>query len=65
MATNGAPEQWDQDETALKMAALNVGAPSFVPNANAAAFVPSWLNSEPAAAPGLDVLQLHGLRRRF
>lgn len=51
MATNGAPEQWDQEETALKMAALNVGAPSFVPNANAAAFVPSWLSSEPASAP--------------
>lgn len=52
MATNGAPEQWDQEEeTTMKMGQLNVGAPSFVPNVNAAAFVPSWLPADPAPVP--------------
>jgi len=54
MATNGAPETWDQEEDAAvthKMGQLNVGAPAFVPNVNAAAFVPSWQTTEPVAAP--------------
>lgn len=59
MATNGAPEAWDQDdEVNQKMAALNVEAPSFVPNINAPTFTPSWLPPSelkaagpPAAAP--------------
>jgi len=49
MATNGAPESWDQeDEVSTKMGQLNVAAPAFVPNVNAPAFTPSWL---PAADP--------------
>ena len=52
MATNGAPDSWDDDvETANisnKLSDLNVQAPSFVPNVNASVFVPSWL--PPAAA---------------
>jgi len=44
MATNGAPEHWDQeDEAAHKLGQLNIGAPEFVPNVNAVEFVPSWL----------------------
>lgn len=44
MATNGAPEHWDQeDEAANKLGQLNIGAPEFVPNVNAVEFVPSWL----------------------
>ena len=46
MATNGAPDSWDDDvETSTittKFSDLNVEAPSFVPNVNAAVFVPSW-----------------------
>jgi len=60
MATNGAPESWDQeDEVSTKMGQLNVGAPAFVPNVNAPTFTPSWLPAEstpaqpeaPAASP--------------
>jgi len=52
MATNGAPETWDQEEeTTVKMGQLNVGAPAFVPNVNAAAFVPSWLPADPTPVP--------------
>lgn len=36
------------NELSGKLGALNVNAPTFVPNINAAAFVPTWL--EPAAA---------------
>jgi len=54
MATNGAPEQWDQEEeTTHKMGQLNVGAPAFVPNVNAAAFVPSWQSADPVTAPAV------------
>jgi len=57
MATNGAPDSWDQEpeerEMMTKMGTLNVGAPAFVPNVNAAAFVPSWqaAPAEPVGAP--------------
>ena len=55
MATNGAPDSWDDDVANTltnKLADLNVEAPSFVPNVNANVFVPSWLPpSEAAAAP--------------
>jgi len=52
MATNGAPDSWDQDDQmTAKMNQLNVGAATFVPNANAAAFVPSWLPAPAAASP--------------
>lgn len=58
MATNGAPDSWDQDDQmTAKMNQLNVGAATFVPNANAAAFVPSWLPAPAAASPG-EVLQI-------
>jgi peptide chain release factor subunit 3 len=51
MATNGAPESWDQeDEVSNKMGQLNVGAPAFVPNVNAPTFTPSWLPAESAPA---------------
>ena len=44
MATNGAPENWEDEEMDVsnKLTALNVNAASFVPNVNAAVFVPSW-----------------------
>ena len=44
MATNGAPDNWDDEDMDVsnKLNALNVNAPSFVPNVNAPAFVPSW-----------------------
>jgi len=52
MATNGAPDSWDDGEDMNdKMAALNVDAPSFVPNVNAAVFVPSFLPAAAAFAP--------------
>ena len=51
MATNGAPESWDQeDDVSTKMGQLNVAAPAFVPNVNAPAFTPSWLPADPAPA---------------
>ena len=54
MATNGAPDRWDDDmdtsNVTKKFSDLNVEAPSFVPNVNAAVFVPSW-GAQPAAAP--------------
>jgi len=51
MSTNGAPDSWDGDETVTnKMAGLNVGAPAFVPNPNAACFVPSFAVPPPAVA---------------
>ena len=40
MASNGAPESWDDMDVSDKMNNLNVNAPSFVPNVNAAVFVP-------------------------
>jgi len=52
MATNGAPESWDQeDEVSTKMGQLNVAAPAFVPNVNAPAFTPSWLPAAESAPP--------------
>lgn len=54
MSTNGAPESWeDADDQSLanKLNQLNVDAPSFVPNVNAAVFVPSFCVPPPAAAP--------------
>jgi len=51
MATNGAPDSWEQEDVSAKMAALNVAAPAFVPNVNACAFVPSWLPADPAPSP--------------
>ena len=44
MATNGAPDNWEDEEMDVsnKLTALNVNAASFVPNVNAAVFVPSW-----------------------
>jgi peptide chain release factor subunit 3 len=61
MATNGAPDSWDDDmetnNVSNKLKDLNVEAPSFVPNVNASVFVPSWLpatpvdEATPAAAP--------------
>jgi len=57
MATNGAPEQWDQeDDLTPKMGQLNVSAPAFVPNVNAAAFVPSWLPADTASDPPPETL---------
>ena len=66
MATNGAPESWDQEDevsfppfsrithltiqVSTKMGQLNVAAPAFVPNVNAPAFTPSWLPADPAPA---------------
>ena len=52
MATNGAPDSWEDnsDEISTKMTALNVDAPSFVPNVNAAVFVPSFLAAAPPPA---------------
>jgi hypothetical protein len=54
MATNGAPDSWDdegdqqQQQLASQLKSLNVNAPAFVPNVNAAVFVPSFLvKSEP------------------
>jgi len=52
MATNGAPDSWednDGSELAKPMSELNVGAAPFVPNPNAAVFVPSW--GAPPSAP--------------
>ena len=48
MATNGAPDNWEDEEMDVsnKLTALNVNAASFVPNVNAAVFVPSWGPSE-------------------
>ena len=47
MATNGAPDSWDdegdQQQLANHLKSLNVNAPAFVPNVNAAVFVPSFL----------------------
>jgi peptide chain release factor subunit 3 len=52
MATNGAPDSWDDGEDINdKMGALNVEAPSFVPNVNAAVFVPSFGPPPPKATP--------------
>jgi len=51
MATNGAPDSWEQEDVSAKMAQLNVAAPAFVPNVNATAFVPSWLPAEPVPSP--------------
>ena len=44
MATNGAPDNWDDEDMDVsnKLSALNVNAATFVPNPNAAVFVPSW-----------------------
>ena len=58
MATNGAPDSWEQEDVSAKMAALNVAAPAFVPNVNACAFVPSWLPADPAPSPGTRVYGL-------
>lgn len=56
MATNGAPDSWedegDQQQLASQFNALNVNAPAFVPNINAAVFVPSFMvKTEPAPPP--------------
>lgn len=50
MATNGAPDNWEDEDMDVsnKLSALNVNAATFVPNPNAAVFVPSW---GPEAAP--------------
>ena len=56
MATNGAPDNWDDEDMDVsnKLSALNVNAKSFVPNPNAAVFVPSWgeenKDKDPAAS---------------
>jgi len=44
MSTNGAPDSWEENEPSITkgMGELNVNAASFVPNPNAAVFVPSW-----------------------
>ena len=47
MATNGAPDNWDEEisDGVAKLTVkpeFNVNAASFVPNVNAAPFVPSW-----------------------
>ena len=51
MATNGAPDNWEDEDMDVsnKLSALNVNAATFVPNPNAAVFVPSW--GPEAAAP--------------
>jgi len=59
MAANGAPDSWeDNTDAALqdKMTLLNVNAPSFVPNVNAAVFVPSFLAKDKSddGAPAAD-----------
>ena len=55
MATNGAPDSWDDEgdqQLSNQLTNLNVNAPAFVPNVNAPVFVPSFLvKSEPAAQP--------------
>ena len=52
MATNGAPDNWDDGmDVSSKMEALNVNAPSFVPNVNAPAFVPGNWGSPAATSP--------------
>ena len=52
MATNGAPDNWDDRmDVSSKMEALNVNAPSFVPNVNAPAFVPGNWGSPAATSP--------------
>jgi len=53
MATNGAPDNWDDEEMDVsnKISSLNVSAPAFVPNVNAPAFVPSWGAPTPEEAP--------------
>ncbi len=52
MATNGAPDSWEDEgdqQLASQLHSLNVNAPAFVPNVNAAVFVPSFMvKSEPA-----------------
>jgi hypothetical protein len=39
------------EQIAEKLKQLNVNAPSFVPNAKAKPFVPSWMNKKTDAAP--------------
>ena len=50
MSTNGAPDSWDGEDVAQKLANLNVGAPSFVPNVNAPAFVMPSFGAPPPTA---------------
>jgi len=66
MSTNGAPDSWednDGSELSKPMSELNVNAPSFTPNVNAAEFVPSWLTpatggqEEPQPMPTKQVIK--------
>ena len=53
---NGAPDSWeDGADINDKLAQLNVDAPSFVPNVNAAVFVPSFLPAAPVEAAPVPV----------
>ena len=59
MATNGAPDRWDEGEEEISnrlSKQLNVDAPMFVPNVNAAVFVPSFMQQPqpPAPTAGVD-----------
>lgn len=59
MATNGAPDRWDEGEEEISnrlSKQLNVDAPMFVPNVNAAVFVPSFMQQPqpPAPSSGVD-----------
>ena len=58
MASNGAPESWDDMDVSDKMNNLNVNAPSFVPNVNAAVFVPGGFGGQqqqPAPAANTEM----------
>jgi len=47
MAANGAPDSWeDCEDVSNKLTNLNVNAPAFVPNVNAAVFVPSFMGKD-------------------
>lgn len=55
----GAPDSWESIDNsendagvAKSLSGLNVGAKPFVPNVNAAVFVPSFAKAPPQSAPG-------------
>lgn len=64
MAANGAPDSWEDETDVMtdKLGSLNVDAPAFVPNVNAAVFVMPGMSFEPpvaAPAPSLPVKQVN------
>jgi len=58
MATNGAPDRWDdtaEEEISTRLTKqLNVDAPMFVPNVNAAVFVPSFMQQQQTPSSATD-----------